>query len=89
MLSDHMNTIKLVTNIVVTSSVGKVVKQVIAANTDPETRVEQAQVWIGSFAIGGMVAERAYSRTEPQIEKVVNFIDKWQESKNETTDVQE
>lgn len=82
MLSDHRSAIKLVSNLVVTTSVGKVVKQVIAANVEPETAIETAQVWIGTFAIGGMVAERCWNRTEPNVDKVIDFIDKWQEERN-------
>ena len=71
-------TLKLVANIAVTSSVSKLVREVIAANTSaPETRFQQAQLLVGSFAIGGLVAERAWERTEENIDKAYAFVEEW------------
>lgn len=72
--------VKLVANVVVTASTSKVVRQVIQANTNPQSTFEDVQMFIGSFAIGGLVAERAWERTEVQIDKAVGMYERWRET---------
>lgn len=55
------NTIRKGVKIVVGFSVGHVVKTLIENNLDPETRLQKAEVAVGSFVLGGIVADHAVS----------------------------
>lgn len=53
---------------VVAFSVGHVIKNLIQNNLEPENRLQRAEVAIGSFVLGGIVADQAVAYVD-------NFID--------------
>lgn len=73
-----INLVKLMANVAITSSTSMVVRNVIRANVLPATPLQSAQVWIGSFAIGGAVAERCWERTDAQIDRGLALYKRWQ-----------
>jgi len=65
--------VKTVVNVATSIGVTKVVRDIIQNNVTVETTADQAKVLIGSFVLGGMIAERATERTEEQIDKLTEL----------------
>lgn len=73
----HLTLIKLTANLVVTTSVGRVVGMAIKTNTNPQTVLAIAQTKVGAFAIGGLVAGLCWDRTEVAIDQAVDLVEKF------------
>lgn len=73
---DH---VKFVATNVVGFSVGAVIKTIIRNNAIPETTLQSAEVFVASYAIGGMVAKAACGYTD---QKVDELADKIQQAKD-------
>lgn len=71
---------KTIAKFVVGWSTGTVIGKVIASNTTPKNRREKAEIMVGGFVIGGVVAEQTEAWTDRQIDAVVAA---WQKVKDE------
>jgi hypothetical protein len=78
---EQIKLIKAVANIATVLSVTKVTRDIIANNTVIETGFDQARVWIGSFVIGGMIAEQASEHVDKRIDGALNWYDNFQASR--------
>jgi hypothetical protein len=75
---EQIKLIKAAANIATVLSVTKVTRDIIANNTVIETGFDQARVWIGSFVIGGMIAEQASEHVDKRIDGALNWYDQFQ-----------
>lgn len=73
----HLALIKVAANVIVTTSVGRVIGQAVKANTNPQTALAIAQTKVGSFAIGALVGGLCWDRTEVEIDKVATMVEKF------------
>jgi hypothetical protein len=84
---EQIKLIKAVANIATVMSVTKVTKDIIVNNTEVVTGFDQARVWIGSFVIGGMMAESASAHVDRRIDGAIawyaNFENRQQNNKTE------
>lgn len=67
--------IKLAAQFVVGASVSKVINDIIANNTEPETQIEQIEITVGSCALGWMVSDMAKEWTDTKIDMVAEQIE--------------
>lgn len=77
-MSNKIQIAKLVAQIATTVGVSKVTHDIISNNTTVETTADAVKVWIGSFVIGGMVAERAHEHVDRRIDGTIDWFDKRQ-----------
>lgn len=75
---EQIKLIKAVANIATVMSVTKVTKDIIVNNTEVVTGFDQARVWIGSFVIGGMMAESASAHVDRRIDGAIAWYDNFQ-----------
>ena len=73
---------KNVVSFVVGSSVGHCVTAIVAQSLDPKNTREKAEVLIGSYVIGAMVAGAAKTWTDEQIDGVVKTWNEMKSKKN-------
>jgi hypothetical protein len=59
-----------------------IVKNVIRSHVHPETTVQTAQMYIGSFAIGGYVSKRIMQDTSETLDQIEAIYNRLQEHKN-------
>lgn len=76
---DH---VKKVATTVVGFSVGAVVKRIIQNNATPESTLQSAELFVASYALGGMVAKAAREYTD---QKVDEYADKLKQMKEQAT----
>ena len=60
---------KFIGNLLVSASVGKIVRDVINSHVVEETLRDTLQIKVGSFAIGALVSVRAWDNIETQLDK--------------------
>jgi len=70
-----LSLIKSAANIVVGSSVAKVVNDVIKNNTDAETVADQAKIAVGSVVLGCMVADHAKAYVHKPIDAIAQMLE--------------
>lgn len=70
--------VKLVANLVVGNSVSKVFKTILRQNFVPQTPVQNVQLYVAAFALGGMVAKGAHAYTDEKIDWAFGVIKKVQ-----------
>lgn len=58
---------KWTTKVVVSSSVSKVIHDVIDANVSAETRLDQAQIWLGSIVLATVTASASLDHLEEML----------------------
>ena len=84
---EQIKMLKAVANIATVLSVSKVTKDIIVNNTEVVTGFDQARVWIGSFVIGGMMAESASAHVDRRIDGALAWYENFQsEKKNNKTE---
>lgn len=71
---------KTIAKFVVGWSTGTVIGKVIASNAAPKNRLQKAEIYVGAFAIGGVVSEQTEAWTDRQIDAVVEA---WNKIKDE------
>lgn len=74
-MTNKLSLAKSAANIIVGSSVSKVINDVIKNNTDVETTADQAKVAIGSVVLGCMVADHAKTYVHKPIEAVADWFE--------------
>lgn len=70
---DH---VKTVANFVVARSVSAVVVTVLHQNVTPANRLQIAELYVGAYVLGSMVAGHAQDHTEKKIDEIAESIDK-------------
>lgn len=70
-MSDKAPFIRLITQLVASVGVSKVVNDVIRNNTDILTTTDAIKVWSGSIVIGSMIAEHASNHVDNRINAVL------------------
>jgi hypothetical protein len=75
MLTPHLQLIRLVSQVALSTSVHKVVKTVIHNHMPAVTTAAKAQRFIGMNAISGVAIHTVLSHYEPRIEEAVVKID--------------
>lgn len=73
---DKIATIKLVAQAVVGTGAGKIVKDIIKANTNAESKVDVVTYAAGSIALGGIVAEASKDYVGKKIDGLVESVEK-------------
>lgn len=73
-MTNKLSLAKTAANIIVGSSVTKVVNDIIVNNTDVETTADQAKVAVGSVVLGMMAADAAKDYVHPKIDKVAAWL---------------
>lgn len=68
--------IKFVAGIVVTSSVSKVIVSLAHQNVTTATNVQTAQLYIGAYVLGSMVASSASEYVDGKIDRLADAIAK-------------
>lgn len=69
-----MSAAKLGMAVAVGSSLKHVVKNIIQNNTDiPDTRVQKAQLFIATYAVSTVIADKAVDHIEEKLDKAINF----------------
>ena len=71
-----IETVKNITRAVIGASVWWVVSNIIDNNVSPENRRQKAEVWIGSAAIGWVVAEQTDLYVDRKIDKMFEALEK-------------
>lgn len=70
---DH---VKTVANFIVARSVSAVIVTIAHQNITPVTRLQTAELYIGAYVLGSMVAGHAQDHTEKKIDEVADAIEK-------------
>lgn len=80
--SEKIKAFKFVAQIITTVGVSKVVRDTITNNTDVVTTADAAKVAVGSFVIGGMVAEQAHEHVNRRIDSATAWYQNRQNDEN-------
>lgn len=67
---------KYATSFVVGAGVSKIVKCIVANNTDPKNLKDKVVIGVGAYVIGSMVADLAQDYTNAKIDEMVAFYQK-------------
>lgn len=67
--------VKTVANFVVARSVSAVIVNLAHQNITPANKLQIAELYIGAYALGSMVASAAQDHTEKQIDHAADAID--------------
>jgi hypothetical protein len=78
---DKIKLAKGIASLVVGSSSGYVVAQVIKNNTDPETVIDKIKLVSGTFVLGSMVSDLSKDYTDTKIDELVAWYQKSKFSK--------
>jgi len=70
----NRNAIKFVTGIVTGLAVGGTTGEIIKNNTEVETTMDQIQVGVAAFALGGMAGTAAVNYTDEYVDLVADTI---------------
>lgn len=73
--SEKIKLFKMAAQITTTIGVGKVVRDIINMNTVVETTADAVKVNVGSFVIGGMVAENAHEHVNRRIDGAIAWYE--------------
>jgi len=74
--SDKLSIAKMVIRWTVIGGTSKIVNGIVKNNTDPETLSEKVQIFAGSFAIGGMVANVVGDHTDEKVDEIIVWTKK-------------
>lgn len=74
--------VKLVANMVVARSVSGVIVTMVHQNTTTHSKGQTAQLYIGAYVLGAMVADRASTYVENQIDAAADQIAKFKDRNN-------
>jgi hypothetical protein len=77
--SEKITFAKFGINLISTIGVSKVVRDIIQNNTNVETTADAVKVTVGSFVIGGMVAEQASEHVNRRVDGAIA----WYESRKD------
>lgn len=69
---DH---VKTVTNFIVARSVSAVIVTIAHQNVTPASKLQVAELYIGAYVLGSMVAGHAQDHTEKKIDELAAVID--------------
>lgn len=69
---DH---VKTVANFIVGRSVSAVIVTLAHQNATPVTRLQTAELYIGAYVLGSMVASAAQDHTEKKIDEIAVLVD--------------
>jgi hypothetical protein len=81
MPTNQLALLRLVTNVVASASVWKVVNEIIRNNVVVETTADAVKVWTGSLIIGSMITDQASTHVNHHFDRAVTW---WEEYKDKT-----
>lgn len=76
--------VKTVANFVVARSVSSVIVTIAHQNITTHNKLQVAELYIGAYVLGSMVAGQAQKHTEEQIDKAADMIEKVKHAQTQT-----